>query len=155
MSRSVRSQVFRGEGHDCMNRSTSWPEEMLLTSGTGITCLSLNRQQSPASVDSKHRRTEGFRRWACDGDVADTVAATPNCGGCLPQTCRGLDSNPGISYILSPNPFDLLGGRSLTVDIRTQRSQRFDKQWIKVKLFTGRARKLQGSLSKSTFLKFS
>ena len=83
-----------------------------------------------------------------DGDVADTIATTP-------RTCWGLDSNPGISYILSLNPFDLLSGRSLTTDIRTEQSQRFNKQWLKVKLFTGGARKPQGSLSKSTFLKFS
>lgn len=142
VSRSVRSQVFRGEGHDCTNRSTSWPEEMLFTSGTSIPCLFVNREQSPASMDSKHQRI------SIDGDVADTIAAAQ-------RTCWGLDSNPGISYILSLNPFDLLSGRSLTIDIRTQRSQRFDKQWLKVKLFTGRARKLQGSLLKSTFLKFS
>ena len=56
VSRSVRSQVFRGEGRDCTNRSTSWPEEMLSTSGTSIPCLFVNREQSPASMDSKHQR---------------------------------------------------------------------------------------------------
>lgn len=111
--------------------------------------------RKPCNVDSKRRRAEGVRRWARDADAADTIAAAPNRGGCLPRTCQGLDGNPGVSYILSPHPLDLLGGRRLTVDIRTRRSQRFDKQWIKVKLFTGRARKSQGSLSKSTFLKFS
>ena len=112
--------------------------------GCGETALAPSSRPPPGQADCKSQQ-----HWA---DAVSSSEPKHGGGNC---PCWGLDSNPGISYILSLNPFDLLSGRSLTIDIRTQRSQRFDKQWLKVKLFTGRARKSQGSLSKSTFLKFS